>query len=474
MSSYYPHTLFFPGKRHTVVISGPHIQVLDSTTGAVVSSTLSLDDTSKEKVLKSGPVRCAAVNRDQSHLVTVGEDKRMKVWLVDELKVLNERELPKKPTQILFTQDSQTILVADKFGDVFSYPLNAPETPGDLTESAERYTLASHENSSGGTLILGHTSLLTSVLLTMDERYIVTSDRDEHIRVSWYPQGYCIESYCLGHTKFVSAIHIPIFAPSLLLSGGGDSSLRKWDWLSGKPLGEIPILDSVQPFIKVLPQKRKRGEDDEGDGEAGAEGDDKKSRKSHGRKGRGKNKKAEDANVDEGGSGSSEPQVGEAVVQVAATEDVSTLVLQKLHAIEMDKKQWAVFSAIGATALFWVPLDATTADTVHAHDFGKPVIGFTPADNDGKPGLYWVMLDADWTDGNATSGPTTSAQAIRLVQLSSESASEVTPPAAQLLSSLNTQCLIPASVEARAGLDLYSDLTNMPKNVDVAHNPMVR
>jgi tRNA (guanine-N(7)-)-methyltransferase subunit TRM82 len=51
-------------------------------------------------------------------------------------------------------------------------------------------------------LILGHASPLTTFLLTSDEKYIVTADRDEHIRVSWYPNGYNIEMYCLGHLKY--------------------------------------------------------------------------------------------------------------------------------------------------------------------------------------------------------------------------------------------------------------------------------
>ena len=31
------------------------------------------------------------------------------------------RELPKKPTKIKFTKDGQSILVSDKFGDLFRY-----------------------------------------------------------------------------------------------------------------------------------------------------------------------------------------------------------------------------------------------------------------------------------------------------------------------------------------------------------------
>jgi tRNA (guanine-N(7)-)-methyltransferase subunit TRM82 len=74
-----------------------------------------------------------------------------------------------------------------------------PENP-----PVPRDSLVSHAATSG-TLILGHTSLLTACLLAKDEEkgssYIITSDRDEHIRVSWYPQGHVIESYCLGSTQ---------------------------------------------------------------------------------------------------------------------------------------------------------------------------------------------------------------------------------------------------------------------------------
>ena len=134
----------------------------------------------------------------------------------------NFRELPKKPTQALIARDQQTILVADKFGDVFryarshnlrvkaiskhafySYPLHPVPTNTENDDKKEEVSeFTPHENQSGGTLVLGHVSLLTAALLSQVGRHIITADRDEHIRVSWYPQGYCIESYCLGHKKY--------------------------------------------------------------------------------------------------------------------------------------------------------------------------------------------------------------------------------------------------------------------------------
>jgi tRNA (guanine-N(7)-)-methyltransferase subunit TRM82 len=138
-------------------------------------------------------------------------------------------ELPKKANQVLVTKDGNTILVADKFGDVFScvcfilmvlrmsgltdssipsYPVEAPKSgqveasPKYAPNSLEgRKSTKSHANPSQGTLVLGHTSSLTAMSLTFDERFIVTADRDEHIRVSHFPRGYDIERYCMGHTK---------------------------------------------------------------------------------------------------------------------------------------------------------------------------------------------------------------------------------------------------------------------------------
>ena len=37
------------------------------------------------------------------------------------------------------------------------------------------------------------------MLFSGDGKYVITGDRDEHIRVSRFPMGYVIERYCLGH-----------------------------------------------------------------------------------------------------------------------------------------------------------------------------------------------------------------------------------------------------------------------------------
>ncbi|THH06557.1 hypothetical protein EW146_g9578 [Bondarzewia mesenterica] len=432
------------------------------------------------------------------HLATTGDDKKLKVWDIDGLKLLSERELPKKPTQVRFVNKGQTILVSDKFGDVFSYPLTpdpASAAAAAPEDEAKRDALASHENPSGGHLVLGHTSLLTTFCLSLDEKYIVTADRDEHIRVSWYPQGYCIEGYCLGHKKFVSAIHIPEFAPAYLVSGGGDPALKIWDWMRGKLLCEIPFVDTWKPFIKVRAKKRRWGDEgDEGEVEGGAD----KPKKLHGRKGRGKNKRKQkdEDNAKEGEehleveettgekAGGQEEDVAMDQDQEPAptTPDISaevtepTLVLHKIETAETEGQKLIVFSAIGTTALFWCAFPPLTGHpqpelvppTVHTHDFGKPVIDFVPV-----RGRVWVLLDAEWVgENNKVSQAENTSPLVKLIQLVADDAIEIDPSSTPLLDALN-KCNIPASPADLSVLDLYGLLTSMPKNVDVAHNPMV-
>jgi len=38
-------------------------------------------------------------------------------------------------------------------------------------------------------------------ILGADDRCVITSDRDEKIRVSAFPDAYNIHSYCLGHLQ---------------------------------------------------------------------------------------------------------------------------------------------------------------------------------------------------------------------------------------------------------------------------------
>lgn len=194
--------------------------------------------------------------------------------------------MPKRPCSISLTSDERTILCADKFGDVYSLPLfgisyeslakeplqEKPDAPKPYVPAATSKTVHTRKNREAlrnqqnpnlqkaekrvvhfdHQLLLGHVSLLTNVACaTITDKaspsarsrtYILTADRDEHIRVSrGIPQAHIIEQYCLGHTEFVSKLCIPSWNSQLLVSGGGDDFILVWDWVTGTIRQKVDI-----------------------------------------------------------------------------------------------------------------------------------------------------------------------------------------------------------------------------------------
>ncbi|KAH7913061.1 WD40-repeat-containing domain protein [Hygrophoropsis aurantiaca] len=458
--SRYPHTKLFINHANTVVISGPHLHVLDTITGSVLHSTTTFPDAEKDALLKAGPVRCAAVNSSGNLMACAGDDKQLKVWDIGQLKLLSSRELPKKPTSIHFTKDDN-ILVSDKFGDVFKYSLQ-PSDDLALPQQPKRDALTSHENPSGGQLILGHASLLTAALLTREEQFIVTADRDEHIRISWYPEGYTIESYCLGHEKFVSAIHVPPFSPELLISGGGDPMLKFWDWMTGTLKRDVEVFTVVQPFIKAkVPKRRKKGDGNDGGADT--------SEKSKGKRGRRKTKgKEKQLPVEEDDTESHRPMEStvEMTSSTATAEPSETVfVVHKINSFESNGQCYVVFSAVGATAIFiYVDTENDMEPNIRHFDFGSPVIDFTLT----KDGSIWVLLDVNFVGESDASNedPITTPNIIRVIQWSSTQFIERSSSNSPLLGTLNSACICAATPEELKVLDLYSDLHSLPKNTD--------
>ncbi|KZL73543.1 WD repeat domain-containing protein [Colletotrichum tofieldiae] len=239
---------------------------------------------------------------DGSHLLAIsGHDKSLWVFEHDgkgNLKELSQRQMPKRPCSVLICPDNQTVLSADKFGDVYSLPLipsevtaadSAAQPDAAFSETAspapsaapkpfkpEANPLTVHSKSNlralqsqlreqqkskrdapkdqptfEHTLQIGHVSMLTALTLASKgtRRYIITADRDEHIRVSRFmPHAHVIEGFCLGHANFVSALTLP--SQDVLVSGGGDSELFVWDWEAGKVLSKFGLLEHVQQVEK--------------------------------------------------------------------------------------------------------------------------------------------------------------------------------------------------------------------------------
>lgn len=66
-------------------------------------------------------------------------------------------------------------------------------------------------------------------------RFIITSDRDEKVHVTNYPDTHEIQNICLGHTEFVSSLAF-VDNDKLLLTSSGDKTLRFWNFESGKEI----------------------------------------------------------------------------------------------------------------------------------------------------------------------------------------------------------------------------------------------
>uniref|UniRef100_A0A8B9Q972 WD repeat domain 4 n=1 Tax=Apteryx owenii TaxID=8824 RepID=A0A8B9Q972_APTOW len=145
------------------------------------------------------------------------------------------RSVNRRCTALIITAAEDKILVADKSGDVYSYSITEPQTEGKLE--------------------LGHLSLLLDVALSPDDRYILTADRDEKIRVSLAKAPHNIVSYCLGHKEFVSKIFVIPDYPDLLLSASGDCTVRLWEYRSGKEVYCCHLSSVSEPEATKTDQK---------------------------------------------------------------------------------------------------------------------------------------------------------------------------------------------------------------------------
>lgn len=76
--------------------------------------------------------------------------------------------------------------------------------------------------------------MLLDVKMSECGQFIITSDRDEKIRVTHYPNSYNIHGFCLGHEEFVSSISL--MPNKKLVSASGDGTIKVWNYLQGEEI----------------------------------------------------------------------------------------------------------------------------------------------------------------------------------------------------------------------------------------------
>ncbi|KMT10185.1 hypothetical protein BVRB_5g119460 [Beta vulgaris subsp. vulgaris] len=192
---------------------------------------VSLVDESKE-ILHRDSIRDVRFSETGKLLVSAGDDKLVKIWSTETWQCLCTVNSEKRVSAVAISKDEQYVGFADKFGVVWIV---------DLEGIAENQPVSNKK----AVAIFGHyCSIVTSLEFSPDGHFIVSADRDFKIRVSVFPKNplkgvHEIQSFCLGHSEFVSCltfVNNSDFPQGFLVSGSGDSTVCLWNVTSGSLL----------------------------------------------------------------------------------------------------------------------------------------------------------------------------------------------------------------------------------------------
>lgn len=173
-----------------------------------------------------------AISDNEKYLLASFENKWICCWDRETKLVLGSKLCKKRITSLTYTEFSHNnansvhiLLFSDKFGDMFGIDLPY------MTEES--------------VICMGHTtSFITDTILCKDDnnQLLITSDRDEKIRVTNFPITYDVLSYCLGHTSCVTSMSK--LSTELLVSAGWDHRLLIWEYKVGKCVGELELIQN--------------------------------------------------------------------------------------------------------------------------------------------------------------------------------------------------------------------------------------
>ncbi|KAJ9120053.1 hypothetical protein QFC22_002950 [Naganishia vaughanmartiniae] len=221
----------------------------------------------------------------QPVVASITEDKVLRLVQADTGAVFYERTLIKKASYVT-VEDDGTVVVSDKNGDVFAYPFvnDANTTTTSTKPRPDPVALAGDPSlNPDATLLVGHVSIVTAHAYTRDKKWLVTVDRDEHVRLNRARETHVIDKFLWGHKDFVSTIATSPLNPHIIHTAGGDPYILTSHLVTGQTVSKLAIAGAVKPFRSVRAPLRKvkrrvNGQRQpgalppSGEGEAGAEG----------------------------------------------------------------------------------------------------------------------------------------------------------------------------------------------------------
>ncbi|CAO2826448.1 unnamed protein product [Amaranthus hypochondriacus] len=227
-----------PFDQSVAVAVGSELRVFN----LIKNCSVSLADESQE-MLHRDSIRAVRFSEKGKLLVSAGDDKLVKIWSTETWQCLSTVNSEKRVSAVAISKDEQYVCFADKFGVVWIV---------DLVGVVENQ----HVSDKKAVALFGHyCSIITSLEFSPDGRFIVSADRDFKIRVSVFPMNplkgaHEIQSFCLGHSEFVSCltfVHNSDFPKGFLVSGSGDSNVCLWNVTSGSLLCTIDVGKEASP-----------------------------------------------------------------------------------------------------------------------------------------------------------------------------------------------------------------------------------
>ncbi|GAC76355.1 WD repeat protein WDR4 [Moesziomyces antarcticus T-34] len=340
--------------------------------------------------------RLASFSHSDRFLALTGDDKVLRVWKLQRdadnritgfefgkeivIKLLPKRAavLHWMPPTDNTPAGSEELIVIDRFGDVRSIMVNendvrtlpstSPDADAKVDASADEQDQMDSPTDASMQILLGHVSMITSLAFIPAAKqgappaYIITGDRDEHIRISrWGPKrlAYVIDRFLQGSQAFVGALAVVANAEGTLrlVSSEGGQSLRVWTLPqpSEQPTGSAADTSSERACLSI---------NDLGSALAPfvlARDREERKRESKAYQASSKRNKAAKRKQDQRGTDGSASEAAEAkplAAQYAKDSKPTVVISDLLPFTDAEGTQWLLVVVEGAAAFFHIPVSA--------------------------------------------------------------------------------------------------------------------